>query len=364
MSSAVDRATGLVGFIAEDGTPRDAAASEAPLELALSLYGHMRRVRRLDERLVALQRQGRIGFHGSCTGQEAPPVAAALAVSAEDWVFPALRESALLLVRGFPLVRYLAQSFGNALDVTKGRQMPSHPASRDFRHVSWSSVIATQLSHAVGAAMAAQRLGGREVMLAFMGDGATSHPDFHGALNFAGVFRAPVVFVCQNNQYAISVPAARQTASKTFAVKALAYGIPAVRVDGNDALAVHHCLSEALSAARSGGGPQFVECLTYRMGPHSSSDDPSRYRLESEVEVYRARDPIVRLGRHLALRGLATEALAERIDAELDAELELALATVEPAPPPPPSSLFEDVYARPPWNLEEQRAECLRVLPA
>lgn len=352
------RALGLSAVLAEDGSLLEPGGSPPAAQLVLSLYRHMRRARRLDERMVLLQRQGRIGFHGSSRGQEAPPVAAALAVQAGDWVFPALRESALLWVRGFPLSGLLAQSLGNSLDNTKGRQMPSHPASREFWHVSWSSAIGTQLPHAVGAAFAARKLGRSEVMLAFLGDGATSHPDFHAAMNFAGVFCAPVVFVCQNNHYAISLPASRQTASATFAVKALAYGIQADRVDGNDAIAVFQALSGALAHARRGDGPFFVECVTYRIGPHSSSDDPTRYRDDAEVEAFRAKDPILRLSRHLRLRGLGSEARDLELDQELDADFDRALSQVEGAPSPPPDSLFDDVYADLPWHLVEQRAGC------
>lgn len=346
---------GLRRLLADDGSLLAAAPREMTIEVCLELYRHMRRVRRLDERMLQLQRQGRIGFYGACTGQEAAPVAAGLALQLEDWVFPALRESAVLLVRGFPLTSYLAQLFGNSLDVLKGRQMPSHMASRRERQVSWSSCIATQLPHAVGAAYAARLRGRSEVMLAFLGDGATSHPDFHAALNFAGVWRAPVVFVCQNNHYAISVPSSRQTASATFAVKAEAYGLPGDRVDGNDALAVYAALCSAIAQARSGGGATLVECVTYRMGPHSSSDDPSLYRDNREVAQWQARDPIVRLQRYLRRAAALDVELDLATDRAMDAEIDQALRGVELAAPPPPDSLFDDVYERLPWHLREQR---------
>jgi pyruvate dehydrogenase E1 component alpha subunit/2-oxoisovalerate dehydrogenase E1 component alpha subunit len=349
------RAVGLHRVLDEDGHLIAEPRRPISTPLALALYRHMRRIRRLDERMLALQRQGRIGFFGSCTGQEAAPVVGALVLEPEDWVFPGLRESALLLVRGLPLDVYLAQLFGNSLDLAKGRQMPSHHASRAHRHVSWSSCIGTQLPHAVGAALAARMRGEQVVILAFLGDGATSHPDFHAALNFAGVFRAGVVFVCQNNQYAISTTSARQTAAPTFAVKALAYGVAADRVDGNDAFAVYDALGSAADRARSGAGPTLVECVTYRIGAHSSSDDPGLYRAEQEVETWRARDPILRLGRHLCRAGHAGEGLASEIDEQLDAEVDAALLRVEHAPLPPVSSLFDDVYATLPAHLREQR---------
>lgn len=322
--------------------------------LLLRLYREMVRLRRLDERLGALARQGRIGFYGAALGQEAVPVAAALAIDERDWIFPALRESGAMLVRGYPLVPYVAQLFGCELDPMKGRQMPSHMASRRVRQVSWSSCIATQLPQAVGAAWASRRAGRSEVMLAFLGDGATSHPDFHAALNFAGLWKAPVVFVCQNNQYAISVPAARQSASESFAIKARAYGFEGERIDGNDATAVYDRVRSAAERARAGGGPHFIECLTYRLGPHSTSDDPSRYRPAGELELWQSRDPIALQRGKLEERGLFEPGLTERLIRELDEELSAAIETAESASPPPLRSLCEDVYRDLPWHLEEQ----------
>lgn len=313
---------------------------------------------------MTLQRQGRVGFYGACTGQEAAFLAVALALEPEDWIFPALRESAAMLLRGFPLVPYLAQVFGTDLDETRGRQMPSHPASRSVNQVSWGSCIGTQLPQAVGAAMAAKLRGDRTVMLACMGDGATSSADFHTAMNFAGVFRAPVVFLCQNNHWAISISKERQTASESYAIKAVAYGIPGVKVDGNDARAVYAAAVEAVARARSGGGPTLIECETYRMGAHSSSDDPTRYRDQAEVDAWAKRDPIQRLYRELVEEGLWDEEKEKALRAELLAEVNQAIAVAEAAPPPPVESLFEDVYATLPWHLREQRDECLASLAA
>jgi pyruvate dehydrogenase E1 component alpha subunit len=322
----------------------------------LELYRQMRRVRRLDERLSALQRQGAIGFLGPVLGQEAVPIAAAFAIDPNDWVFPALRESSIMLARGFPLALYLAQVFGSARDTQKGRQMPSHQASSRVHQVSWSSCIATQLPQAVGMAWAAERRGDPWIALAFLGDGATSHPDFHAALNLAGVLRARVVFVCQNNAYALSVPVARQTRSTSFAVKAAAYGMPGVRVDGNDALAVHGAVSEAARAARSGSGPTLIECVTYRRGAHSTSDDPSRYRDRAEEALWAERDPLLCLGRHLGALGLLDAGLEARFDHEIEREIGAALELAGADPRPALETLFDDVYARPPWHLKEQRA--------
>src|SRR5256712_12697364 len=253
-----------------------------PRETLLRLYREMVRLRTLDERMMTLQRQGRVGFYGACTGQEAATLASAIALEANDWIFPALREGGAMLLRGFPLVPYLCQIFGNAGDETKGRQMPSHMASKSVNQVSWSSCIGTQLPQAVGAAMRERIKADRTPIAAYLGDGATSEGDFHVAMNFAGVFKAPVVFICQNNHWAISVPTAKQTASESIAVKAVAYGFPGVKVDGNDTVAVYRAVKEAVDRARSGGGPTLVECETYRIGGHSSSAEPNPDRHERE----------------------------------------------------------------------------------
>ena len=323
----------------------------------VALYRHMLRLRRIDERLAELQRQGRIGFHGSALGQEAVPIASALAVTPEDWIFPALREGGAMLARGFPLLDYLAHMFGSARDVQKGRQMPSHHAARRVRQVSWSSSIGSQLPHAVGMAWAAARAKDPVIALAFLGEGATSTPDFHAALNLAGVLRAPVVFVCQNNGYALSVPAARQTHAESFAVKARAYGLPGERVDGNDALAVFLRVGRAATVAREGHGPTFLECVTYRRGAHSSSDDPTRYRSAVEEDAWAARDPLLALRRHLTLEGALAEVDDSRLVSELDAEFAAALVLAEADPPPARETLFDDVYARRPAHLDAQARE-------
>lgn len=331
---------------------------------AVRLYRAMVRIRTVDERMMTLQRQGRVGFYGACTGQEAAFLPVALALEPTDWIFQALRESSAMLLRGFPLVPYLAQVFGNSLDETKGRQMPSHPASRSVNQVSWGSCIGTQLPQAVGAAMAARLRGDRTVMLACMGDGATSSADFHTAMNFAGVWKAPVVFLCQNNHWAISIPKKGQTASESYAIKAVAYGMPGVKVDGNDARAVYAAAKEAIERARSGGGPTFIEAETYRMGAHSSSDDPTRYRDQAEVDAWAKRDPIERFYKELVAEGLWDEARDKALREELLAEVNQAIATVEAAPDPALETLFDDVYAEMPWNLREQRAECLASMAA
>ena len=334
-------------------------APPMPRETLLRLYREMVRLRTLDERMMTLQRQGRVGFYGACTGQEATTLASAIALETSDWIFPALREGGAMLLRGFPLVPYLCQIFGNAGDETKGRQMPSHMASRSVNQVSWSSCIGTQLPQAVGAAMAARIKGDRTVIAAYMGDGATSEGDFHVAMNFAGVFKAPVVFICQNNHWSISVPTHHQTASETIAIKAKAYGFPGVKVDGNDAEAASSAVSEAVARARSGGGPTLVECETYRIGAHSSSDDPTRYRDEREVDQWKKRDPIELLRSRLAAWKIWSAREEDELRARALEQVNAAIAEAEKKPDPPRESLFDDVYAVMPWSLREQRDEML-----
>ena len=349
---------------ASEAVAAAAANSSTPSPALLSrLYREMVRLRTLDERMMTLQRQGRVGFYGACTGQEAATLASAIALEPGDWIFPALREAGAMLMRGFPLVPYLCQVFGNEGDVTKGRQMPSHMAAKSVNQVSWGSCIGTQLPQAVGAAMAAKIKGDPTVIAAYLGDGATSEGDFHVALNFAGVFKSPVVFICQNNHWAISVPTAKQTAAESIAIKAQAYGFPGVKVDGNDALAVYAAVKTAVDRARSGGGPTLVECDTYRIGAHSSSDDPTRYRDEREVEAWRKRDPIEHLKAHLIGAGLLDATRDEALRAELLSEVNAAIAEAEKKPDPPREGLFDDVYSSMPWSLREQREELLAAPP-
>ncbi len=354
-----DPTLGLFQVLRDDGSADPKTDPLLSSEQLLAMYRHMLRVRLLDERMMKRQRQGKVGFYGAITGQEATPIAAGFCLEPQDWVFPALRENAIMLVRGFPLEKWLAQVYGNDLDVLKGRQMPSHMSGRDVNQVSWSSCLGPQLPQAVGAAWAAKIKGDDTVTLGFIGDGATSEPDFHCAMNFAGVYKPPCVLICQNNHWAISVPSSKQTASETFAVKAHAYGVRGIRVDGNDVLALYKVIGDAVAGARAGEGPTFIEAVTYRIGAHSSSDDPSVYRSDEEVERWKKKDPLLRFERYLTkhevIDGAATDALRE----ELEAEILAAIGRVEGADNPDRGTLFDDVYAQRPWHLEEQREALL-----
>jgi pyruvate dehydrogenase E1 component subunit alpha len=331
-------------------------------ELLLELFRGMVRVRLLDQRMLALQRQGRIGFYGQSTGQEAAIIGSASALESRDWVAPALREAGVAVWRGLPLARLIAQCMAKDCEVSRGRQMPCHHTFRAGNFVAMSSVIATQLLHATGIALAAKIQKEPVVCVGYLGDGATSENDFHGALNFAGVFGAPVVFFCQNNQWAISVPVSRQTAAKTIAAKAAAYGMPGVRVDGNDVLAVHVETRKAVERARQGGGPTLIEALTYRRMGHSSSDDPTRYRSDDEVKRWEKLDPIDRFRRFLVARGLLDGTKEEAIEEEIGAAISAAIAEAQACAEPPAESLVLDVFAEPTAQLIAQRDELLGQL--
>jgi pyruvate dehydrogenase E1 component alpha subunit/2-oxoisovalerate dehydrogenase E1 component alpha subunit len=322
----------------------------------------MLRLRLLDQRMLNLQRQGRIGFYGQCTGQEAAIIGSAAALEPRDWVAPALREAGVAVWRGLPLERLIAQCMGRASEVSQGRQMPCHHSFKEARFVSMSSVIATQLPHATGLALAAKIRGDDVVVMGYLGDGATSEPDFHAALNFAAVKQAPVVFFCQNNQWAISVPVSKQTASRTIAIKAVAYGMPGRRVDGNDVLAVYAETKRAVDRARAGGGPTLIEALTYRRTGHSSSDDPTRYRSADEVKIWEKRDPIDRMRHHLKALGLLDPKKEEAMEERIQAAISAAILVAEAGPQPAPESLVQDVFAELTPQLAAQHDELQRSL--
>ena len=314
-------------------------------ELLRSAYRWMVLGRSLDARMQALQRQGRVGFYGAATGHEAINVAAGLASQPTDWVFPGLREQLVALVRGHSLTTYVHHLFADSKDPALGRNMPCHPTAREVHYVSMSSVIGTQITHAVGLGYGIRLRGEKAASLAWFGDGATSSNDFHAGMNFAGVFHLPVVFCCANNQWAISVPVERQTAAPSLASKASAYGFGGERVDGTDFIASFRQLSGALAKARSGDGPSLVEFVVYRMTPHSSSDDPARYQPGDWMVRAAAHDPVGRLGAWLTQEGLLSDTDRGRWETEVDREVRSAIDLAEQTPPPPASSLTEDVYA-------------------
>jgi 2-oxoisovalerate dehydrogenase E1 component alpha subunit len=309
----------------------------------------------LDERLVGLQRQGRIGFHVGSLGEEAAILGSAHPMRKHDFIFPCYREFGAALMRGLELSVFVHNMFGNAKDTVQGRQMPDHYTCRRVGWGSISSPVGTQITQAVGFAWAAKIKKQDLATLVYFGDGATSSSDFHSGMNFAGVFKIPTVFFCRNNGWAISVPRERQTASRTLAEKGKAYGVPGVRVDGNDLFAVASVVKRAVERGVRGEGPTLIEAITYRMGGHSTSDDPDRYRASDALEPWTSRDPIGRVRAYLEKHNQWDGAAEERLIASIDQQFREAVQVAERTPPPPLDSMFEDVYARPPWHLSEQR---------
>jgi len=314
-----------------------------------SLYRAMLLGRRLDERMVRLQRQGRIGTFAPIKGQEASQLGSAFTLRRTDWMVPSFRETGAMIWRGWPIEKLLLFFAGH---LEGGQPAP------DQHDLPITIPVATQLPHAVGLAYAAQYRGDDVVVMAYFGDGATSEGDFHEAMNFAGVWHVPVVFVCQNNQWAISVPLKKQTHSRTIAQKALAYGLPGLQVDGNDVLAVYAAAREAVDRARAGDGPTLIECVTYRLGMHTTADDPTKYRSDAEVAMWEQKDPLTRFRAYLEKRNLLEEGLEQRVDDEI-AE---AVRRFEATPPPDPLGMFDHAYAELPPDIRAQRDELAAIV--
>jgi len=317
---------------------------EIPPATLQAMYRAMLVGRHLDERMVRLQRQGRIGTFAPIKGQEASQVGSVFTLGTRDWMVPSFRETAAMIHRGWPIERILAFFAGYLEGGQPG------PGQRDL---PIAIPVATQLPHAVGLAYAAQYRGDDAVVMVYFGDGATSEGDFHEAANFAGVWGLPVVFVCQNNQWAISVPLKKQTHSRTLAQKALAYGFPGLQVDGNDALAVYAASREAVARARAGDGPTLIECVTYRLAMHTTADDPTKYRAQEEVKAWERKDPLTRFRTYLQKRNL----LEEGLEAAIDAEIAAAVQRFEAMPAPDPLVMFDHAYGELPPHLVAQRQE-------
>jgi len=330
---------------------------DATLEPRLSpgdlkrLYRAMVLGRRLDERMIKLQRQGRIGTFAPIKGQEASQIGSVFTLGPKDWMVPSFRETASMLWRGWPIEQILA--------VFAGRLEGGQPGPEQ-RDLPVTIPVATQLPHAVGLAYGIQYRGEDAVVMAYFGDGATSEGDFHEAANFAGVWHVPVVFLCQNNQWAISVPLKKQTNSRTIAQKAGAYGFPGIQVDGNDVLAVYAASREAVDRARAGGGPTLIECVTYRLGVHTTADDPTKYRSEEEVKAWEQKEPLTRFRAYLETKKL----LDATVEEQVDEEIARAVERFEAMPPADPLGMFDHAYAELPPGLAAQRAELAARLQA
>jgi pyruvate dehydrogenase E1 component alpha subunit len=330
-------------------------AAKADPGLLRRLYAELVRGRRYNTQATALTKQGRLAVYPSSTGQEACEVAAALVLEDRDWLFPSYRDTLAAVARGLDPVQ--------ALTLLRGDWHTGYDP-REHRVAPLCTPLATQLPHAVGLAHAARLKGDDVVALAMVGDGGSSEGDFHEALNFAAVWQAPVVFLVQNNGFAISVPLAKQTAAPSLAHKAVGYGMPGRLVDGNDAAAVHEVLAAAVRRAREGGGPTLVEAITYRVEAHTNADDATRYRGDAEVETWRQHDPIALLEHELTTRGLLDD---EAIQAARDAAETMAADLRERMNQDPeldPMDLFAHVYAEPTPQLREQQAQLQAELAA
>ena len=326
-------------------------------EQLLHLHRIMLLSRRFDERLLSLQRQGRVGTFAPIKGQEAAQIGAVAALTKDDWVVPAFRETAATIYRGAPL---------SDLFIFQAGYNDGGTMAEDQHDLPIAVPVGTQMLHAVGIAYGMRYRKQKQVVMTFFGDGATSQGDFHEALNFASVLDTATIFVCQNNQWAISTPRSKQTKSKTLAQKALAYGLPGIQVDGNDIFAVYAAAQEAIARARAGAGSTLIECVTYRLSVHTTADDPTKYRSDDEVKEWEKRDPLPRLQNYLIARDVLSpkkiETLEKEIKDEIEQEWRKAQERIETMDDP--SVIFDHIYAEMPPYLEEQRTAFTQVFAA
>lgn len=362
-----DLAYGLVRVLNDSGEaigPWDPGLDAETMHRGLRA---MMLTRAFDDRMYRAQRQGKTSFYMKCTGEEAVAVGQASALDRADMCFPTYRQQGLLIARDWPILDMMCQIYSNRRDRLKGRQLPVLYSSREAGFFSLSGNLGTQFPQAVGWAMASAYKGDTRIAAAWIGEGATAEGDFHNGMTFASVYKAPVVLNVVNNQWAISsfqgVAGGEET---TFASRAIGFGMPGIRVDGNDFLAVHAVTRWAAERARRNHGPTLIELFTYRVAPHSTSDDPSKYRPSDESEHWPLGDPIERLKRHLIRHGHWDEDRHKALAAEL-AETVRATAkeaesygTLDSGPHHDPSTMFEDVYKEMPWHLREQRDELAR----
>jgi pyruvate dehydrogenase E1 component alpha subunit len=346
-----------LSILDQDGNVDEELEPDLSDEFLLELHRWMLLGRRLDERMLRLQRQGRIGTFAPIKGQEASNVGATAVLRDSDWMVVAFREAAGELMRGRSIEDLLLYYGG----YNEGGYIPE-----GVNNLPTSIPVGSQTLHAVGIGWAMQYRGKDDVAMVFFGDGATSQGDFHEALNFAGVYKTPTIFICQNNQWAISVPREKQTASKTLAQKALGNGVPGIQVDGNDILAVYVASKEAVERARAGEGPTLIEAVTYRMSVHTTADDPTRYREDSEVEEWAARDPIDRFQSYLKNKGLLDDEKIEALEEEIDQQIREAVERAEEkmSEPVDATKMFDHVYAEPHEYLLDQKEELAEEMEA
>ncbi len=319
------------------------------------LYELMVLSRQFDETAIKLQREGRLGTYASGYGQEAVGVGSAFVLNEADWLFPSFRDSAALITRGYPMSMILQYWGGDE----RGMKAPDN-----LNIFPIAVPVATQIPHAVGAAWGMKLKGKKTAALVYFGDGATSKADFHEAMNFAGVFKTPCIFVCENNQWAISVPVSKQTASETIAQKAIAYGFEGIQVDGNDIFAVIKATQEALKLAKNGKEATLLECVTYRLADHTTSDDASRYRSQAEVDAWKAKEPIERLRKWMERKGLWNEDYGKSVENDAKEKISKAVDDYLKEPLPSPEDIIKYTYAETPWNLKEQLKQVIAVIAA
>jgi 2-oxoisovalerate dehydrogenase E1 component alpha subunit len=329
-------------------TPDGELTGEPPfgVEETRRLYRALVAARLYDRKGTALQKQGRLATYAPYEGQEAAQIGSAAALRPDDWMVATYRDAAAMAYHGYPRTLLLLGRMGDE----RGGSPPG-----GVNILPPSITVGAHMLHAVGLAWAERLRDSDRIALTYFGDGATSEGDFHEAMNFAGVYQTPVVFLCENNQYAISLRRDRQTAASTIAGKAEAYGIPGVLIDGNDLFAVHSVTVEAVLRARSGGGPTLIEALTYRLGPHTTSDDPRRYRSDEEEAEWRGRDPLERVRRYLSAEGAWTDEWQQTLEAEESAAIEAAVEEAEAHPPQEPGEIFQSMFAEMPPHLTEQQ---------
>ena len=341
-----------ISILDEEGRLDQALEPSIPPDDLRRLYRTFLLARRFDERMLLLQRQGRIGTYLPARGHEAAVLGSVYPLRPTDWLVPVWREWAAYVWRGWPLDTLILLYAG----LSEGTSVPD-----GIRDLPVCVPMGTHVPHAVGIAYAARARREDSVVLCYFGDGASSEGVCQEAMNFAGVYQAPIVFVCVNNQWAISIPRSRQTRAKTLAHRALAYGFPGVQVDGNDLLAVVTATREAIDRAREGRGPSLIEAVTYRLAPHSTADDPKKYQDPAEVKLWEAREPLPRLRRYLQAKGVVDDALHARFEAEVDAEVRDAVERAEARMKAArPESMFDHVYGDVPAEVRAQREEFVR----
>ncbi len=338
-------------IIDENGKADEQLDPKLPNERLVELYRLLVLSRVFDQKSMSLQRQGRTYTYGPVEGEEACQVGSAVTLQKSDWMFVTYRESAASITRGADLTKLLLYTMGSE---------ESNRTEKGDNNFPPAIPVGSQLTHAIGVALGMKFRKDASVALVYFGDGATSQGEALEALNFAGVYKLPVVFVCQNNYYAISVPLKKQTASETLAQKAHAFGFEGLQVDGNDVLAVYAATRAAVEKARQGGGPTFLELLTYRFGPHTTSDDPSRYRSKEEEQVMRAKDPLPRFEKYLRSKSLIDDAKITAIKDACIAQVEKAVEGAEAAGAPPADDMFKYTYETLPPFLQEEWEEFTR----